>query len=355
MLISAGGPGKMETACFDAPERSLPTRYAEGTWEERTGKARYRIPPHFWEALGTGIRNSAPQNYGRCDSALPNRTLYEWKPNGCSLQEFDRLEVCEALRGRSLLMVGDSTVFQLWLSFALLLGSSVGKNIRRSSTVSEITASACDDATRLAFVRNDLLLYTTHMSDFKAVQRCDGYTSLNAFTVRASRDADVVILGVGHHFPGSLDMGLNAHGPKPSRSASMAYHAFFPGNLNHTLKSLITARSLWGHHDPGTVLVVGTTTPVAGCSRFSSPISLATFTRANYDHRRTVSSPTLALNQPAPLAYPELNVEQHGEAIAPCQHGAGATADERQQTRAQHTHACTSQSRTTPNLNSNTA
>lgn len=132
------------------------------------------------------------------------------------------------------------------------------------------------------FVRNDLLLYTPHGGDFNSVKRCDGYTSLNSFTARAARDADVLILGVGHHFPGSLDMALNAHdrpaqGRSAPRSVKMAYHAFFPSNLNHTLASVLAARTAWGHSDPSSVLLVGTTTPVAGCSRFSQPISLATF------------------------------------------------------------------------------
>ena len=189
-------------------------------------------------------------------------------------------------------MVGDSTVFQLWLSFALLLGAKVGKNVKRASTVSEITASACGDTSRLAFVRNDLLVYSAHPNDFSSIRRCDGYTTLNPFAVRAIRDANLLILGVGHHFPGSLDMALLAH-TNPSRRTRMAHHAFFPANLNHTLSQLVAERAHRGHPDASaSMLLVGTTTPVAGCSRFSEPIDLARFVQANYDHRRTVDSPS---------------------------------------------------------------
>ena len=265
--------------------------YTIGSWVPFSQR-RYKISADLWGEIGTAIKGNTPQHYGRCDKAMPNRTLYEWKPHGCTLERFDEPALCETMRGRSLLMVGDSTVFQLWLSFALLLGSHLGKNIKRASTVSEITASACGDSTRLAFVRNDLLLYSTSGGDFTSAKRCDGFMSIQNFVVRAARDADVVILGVGHHFPGSLDMALKYHEPHPSATARLQYHAFLPFSLNHTLSLLIAARAAWGHADAASsVLLVGTSTPVAGCSRFSHPISLAQYAAANYEHRRTVDSP----------------------------------------------------------------
>lgn len=63
-------------------------------------------------------------------------------------------------------MVGDSTVFQLFLSFALLLGANMGRSLKRATTVSELCASACADNTRLAFVRSDLLLWSSASSDY---------------------------------------------------------------------------------------------------------------------------------------------------------------------------------------------
>ena len=119
------------------------------------------------------------------------------------------------------------------------------------------------------------------------------------FSQRAIRDADFLILGLGHHFPGSL--GATEHNQKIRNGGNadaiplhmkMALHAFFPQNLNHTLAHLLHARKAVGQEPPeASVLLMGTTTPVAGCSRFAEPISLAQYVRANYDHRRTVDSP----------------------------------------------------------------
>ena len=95
-----------------------------------------------------------------------------------------------------MLFVGDSTVFQLFLSFVLLLHARLGKSAKRASTVSEMTASACDDTVRLAFSRSDLLLWTGANSDFNSVKRCDGFTNLQVYLERAVRDADVLVLGV---------------------------------------------------------------------------------------------------------------------------------------------------------------
>ena len=162
--------------CFSSP--GTPTHdYTDGDWVPFTHH-RYKILAHFWEQLGTTIKSTTPQNYGRCDRVTPNRILYEWQPHRCRLDQFSVQGVCDALRGKSLLMVGDSTVFQLWLSFALLLGAQLGKNVKKASTVSEITASACGDATRLAFVRNDLVLYTSNVGDLMSAKRCDGFLSM---------------------------------------------------------------------------------------------------------------------------------------------------------------------------------
>ena len=162
--------------CFSSPGNPAHD-YTDGDWVPFTHH-RYKILAHFWEQLGTTIKSSTPQNYGRCDRVTPNRILYEWQPHRCKLEQFSVHGVCEVLRGKSLLMVGDSTVFQLWLSFALLLGAQLGKNVKKASTVSEITASACGDATRLAFVRNDLVLYTSNVGDLMSAKRCDGFLSM---------------------------------------------------------------------------------------------------------------------------------------------------------------------------------
>lgn len=281
--------------CFST---SLDT-YASGSWHPSTSRRPpYRIEASLWDSLGTNIRRSTPQHYGRCDDVEPNRTHYEWSPDGCTLSRFDDVEsACNLLANKSILFVGDSTVFQLFLSFALLLRSKLGRNAKRTSSVTEMSASACDDTMRLAFARSDLLLWSSAGSEFNSVRRCDGATTLQSFAFRAARDADIVILGTGHHFQGSLNEAIWASrairlangGVKPAAppthaslaclsapaclASHLAHHAFIPHNLNHTLASLVAARAAWGHRSAASsVLVVGTTTPVAGCSRFSEPI-----------------------------------------------------------------------------------
>ena len=134
------------------------------------------------------------------------RPLYDWEPHGCSLDLFEPSSVCSLLHKKSVLFVGDSTVAQLFISFVSLLGGTFGVNVKRASILSDITASACSDTTRLNFVRSDLLLWSHTAEDFREVRSCDGYTTLLPFAIRASREADLLVLGIGHHFPSSLEM-----------------------------------------------------------------------------------------------------------------------------------------------------
>lgn len=162
------------TPCIDGTEAG-PALYTDGSWRLRSGPPRYQIPPKFWEELGTAIRSSAPQNYARCDAVTRNRSLYEWTPNGCTLAAFDRLQACEMLRGRGLLMVGDSTVFQLWLSFVLLLGASVGKNIKK----------VCASPTCTPVCTSTHPPRTSHAGEHRKRNHRIGLRRLNAPRVRA--------------------------------------------------------------------------------------------------------------------------------------------------------------------------
>ena len=81
--------------------------------------------------------------------------------------------------------------------------------------------------------------------------------------------ADLVLYGLGHHFPRIIDRA-DKMGAEEQLEAR---RAFFTRNLNHTLASTIAHRAAAGHH-PSTVTLLGATTPVSGCSRFTRPISL---------------------------------------------------------------------------------
>ena len=43
-------------------------------------------------------------------------------------------------------------------------------------------------------------------------------------------------------------------------------------DLNHTLSSLLSRRAAWGRRFPASVVLLGTSTPVRGCARFSRPL-----------------------------------------------------------------------------------
>ena len=94
-------------------------------------------------------------------SSIPER---EWRPTGCRLEQFERERACATLRsvGRSLLIVGDSTTGQLFLSISMMLGATLGRNRDMKSVLNDVTASACNDTVRISFVRRDLLLFAMH-------------------------------------------------------------------------------------------------------------------------------------------------------------------------------------------------
>ena len=79
--------GHAPPPCFTA----LAPSHAEGEWEarERGAPAPYRINASLWEQLGTSIRPSTPQHYGRCDDVAPQRPLYDWRPR-CALEDCRR-------------------------------------------------------------------------------------------------------------------------------------------------------------------------------------------------------------------------------------------------------------------------
>ena len=259
--------------CFDdqfSPHGSA--QYTAGEWEELVGPKPYRIPKSFWPKIGSKVNGDLPQHYGKCDETFPDRKLYTWRPRHCELLPFDPPAVCKLLSGKQIVVVGDSTVFQAFLSLVHLLRGEFGKDVKHGYVTADLTATACDDMTRLVFIRSDLLLWTHSVSDYHAVQRCDGFTILHPFVMRASRDADLVLLGVGHHHPRVLMLAEKWSTTGGSEAARKARVGFFGRNLNHTLASLLARRASWGHHDPASVVLLGTSTPVRGCARFSRPL-----------------------------------------------------------------------------------
>ena len=286
-MLLAGCPRSHSAEAFmaGADEAALPHCFAEhftphgsaqygaGKWAESADPKPYRIHKSFWPRIGSKVHAELAQHYGKCDDVAPDRKLYTWAPRHCKLLPFEIPSVCSVLRGKQIVVVGDSTVFQTFLSLVHLLRGEFGKDVKHGYVTADLTASACNDATRLVFIRSDLLLWTHSISDYHAVQRCDGFTILHPFVMRASRDADVVLLGVGHHHPRALMLAEKWATVGGNEAARKARVGFFGRNLNHTLVSLLARRASWGHRDPASVVLLGTSTPVRGCARFKRPLS----------------------------------------------------------------------------------
>lgn len=299
----------MLPSCFDDNPNHV-AAYSDGHWEETPGPAPYRIKDRFWSSIGSKMNGKLPQHYGKCDdvvekSGLPPRPLYHWVPHQCSLRPYEQDGACRVFSGKQVVVVGDSTVFQSFLSLVLLLGGHFGQDLKHGFVIADLTASACSDTTRLVFVRSDLLLWTQSVSDKYAVQRCDGFTILHPFIMRASRDADIVILGVGHHIPRSLMLAEKWSRWSGAVAASKARVGFFVRNLNHTLTSLIARRAAWGRTDPASVIVMGASTPVRGCANFRTPLTLTDAIAAAAGNAGNAGDPTT--NELRWMQYPRLN------------------------------------------------
>ena len=245
--------------------------HSVGSWVAHAGPPPYRLNYSLWAMMGlSGPPASSAQHYGQCDDRAERlgtrRDLYEWKTERCDLPRWDRERACAVFRGQQVVVAGDSTAGQLFLSLVLLLGGSFGRNSRHTSTISDLTAVACDDAVRLNFVRNDLLLWSTHRSEFNRARECDRLLKADGFVQRVARDAHTLVLATGHHFPASMEAAASAGAGTPT--------GFFSSSLNHTLTELMRARARWGH-EPSSVAVMGLTLPVPGCSRFTQPLSAA--------------------------------------------------------------------------------
>ena len=262
-------------------------RYAEGRWLPTSREAPYRLEHSLWKQMNVrGMPGNSNHHWGLCtDVALgPSgpaavygptklsgraknvaRQQYEWVPSRCSLARFDRRRACRVLDGKQVLVAGDSATAQFFLSLVLQLGGprSLGHNRRGGSAVlKDLTASACEDAVRLNFVRNDLLIWTSQVEELRELgkQCASGRALLQPFAGRVS-DADILILGTGHHYP-----HIPPHDGREGRDS------VFLQSLNHTLSNVLRVRAEAGHA-PQSVVLLGAPVPVAGCSRFSAPIT----------------------------------------------------------------------------------
>jgi len=274
--------------CFDGsaagPGCNTCARYANGAWVPTAVPPLYRLTSALLERAGINIGNGSLHYYGLCADQHERRhgvrsflPQHEWRP-ACEYQQFDRVRACATLRavGRSILIVGDSTTGQLFLSLVMMLGATLGRNRNVKHVLNDVTASACGDTVRLNFVRRDLLIFSSHLQDNTAARRCNRAIIATSTFLRRAAMADVVILSTGHHFPSFQD------GAVPS----IPDRAFFTQNVNHTIQSIAQMRAARGLPS-GSLVVVGATLPVPHCTRFSQPIELAEYIAADSDQVAT--------------------------------------------------------------------
>ena len=252
-------------SCADAPGLLL----ANMRWSPHT--APYSLSRSTWQAMGlNGVRDTPghAHDYGFCDRhAGRKRRLYGIsEPSICSLAQWSTEDLCaRSLFGRQALFVGDSNTAQLFLSVVMLMNGTFGRNHGTAATIDVLTASACSGKLRLSFVRNDLLLWEGREradNGRTALAQCKFQGFFYPFAQQAARDADVVVLGIGQHST------LYVHYNPPEVAWS-----FFASNLNHTLAWMLSERRDWGHTDPRSVLLVGASQPVPGCSTLQADVA----------------------------------------------------------------------------------
>eukprot|EP00966_Prymnesium_polylepis_P114287 2640776-Prymnesium_polylepis.1 len=223
----------------------------KGSWNPVHTKP-YTLNKSFWSGIGVhaGSRNAV--RYG-CEAPL-----FEYS---CASYYFSRpAAACSLLlrntSRRQLLFVGDSTTAQLFISFVLQVGGTLGKNLAYGRTMLDLTATACDDRVRLEYIRSDLLLWSNDHRDLQGALRCTGF-SLCAIFMRRSVLPENVIIGVGQHFPVVF---RKLYGGEE----------FTRGALNHTFHQLVAARRAAGHR-PSSVTLHTSVQPVPFCAHYSAP------------------------------------------------------------------------------------
>lgn len=276
-----------EPACFDGSDSGFGcnscSRHAQGTWEATTGDAPYRLTAALLGKQGAGISidNNSAHHHGACaDRGKHASGRYAWRPSMCTIWPFERERACQALRtaGPSILLVGDSTMAQLFLSLVMLLGGQLGRNVQIRHVLTELTASACSDTVRLNFVRSDLLLYAPSKLELRQLAQCDASSFSHPFFTRAAR-ADVVVVSTGPHWVSTV-MRRRLH-------LSPVGYATFARAVNHSLRSIAHGRAERGFA-PSSLVVVDSTHPVPNCQKYSSPVDQLELVAAYASRNRTV-------------------------------------------------------------------
>lgn len=191
------------------------------------------------------------------------RGPYEWVPDHCDLVRFNKATGCSLLKERSVLFVGDSVTFQLFLSFALLLNASFPARAYGHRSEFVVAATACDGLLHLNWHRNDMLM--SHVEASRLLGRKIRYGELAyAPFMRKAVESDIVVLGGGHHFDGADGTPLYSLANDTRSWKELCIHS--------ALSKLIVLRAMRGLM-PASVVLTSTTRAIVRCTQFDKPIS----------------------------------------------------------------------------------
>jgi hypothetical protein len=270
--------------CFGNDER-----YLDGEWRASEASMPYRLQTgelFAWQRDNDTYAGICHES--RATNAAPPELL-SWHPRSCTYSVRSRDAACAALRGASLLFIGDSIMEQQFISASHVLGADFSSSstrwiekrwIKRNESrlaqdEGRMEARACGGDVRVGYVRSDLLFWSASRRDIVASTQFRRNPAVYDFRASAA-EADVVVLGGGQHF-------TNALKPFSGRVRSiwdareklgrdgLDWTTVFRAVLNHTITRLLAVRRAAGRHDASTILL-STTRPVPRCYLYDRPL-----------------------------------------------------------------------------------
>ena len=222
------------------------------------------------------------------------------------------------MRGKYILLAGDSIVGQTFTSLALLLANSSKPKIQVTwkgrPRGGGVRVSVCDKSVVLHFMRSDMLMWEPTQRDAKFLELWRPRPQMNDFSTFVDK-ADFVVLGAGSHFS-------NHRGPpwsspmhtimKKVSTPPRSWAEFFARSINRTIANVQAVRRLAGHA-PTSLVLMSPTKPVDRCDLYDSPLD-DTLLPARHRHALARGPPSQAhraqLRSRIPRALIEMIVEE---------------------------------------------
>ena len=177
---------------------------------------------------------------------------------------------------KSIVMLGDSTLAEHFVSLSSLLGADTSRNHKTASVLTGVRSKACGGNLTIDFIRDDLLalstlVYEGHNKKWKAPQNAHllGEEGL----CRASQ-ASLLIVTAGTHYGRYYE-------------ENRASPQIFGAVAGASISKLIRLRTALGH-SPRTTVLLGPRTPVANCTAYldRGPIHAQTYQDSLVDDKK---------------------------------------------------------------------